>query len=521
MNKTLQFIVILLLLLLPALYLMVKQPLYPSHDGLYHIERIKEFNRSLLEKQFPPRLAPTILNEIGYPLFVVNYQTPYYISDLFLRFSDNAVFAFKSTIAISFILCAVFSFLLFKEFSSNLESLTGAIIFSYLPYRFANIYSRGSLGESVSLMFVPLILFSLHKIGSGKNFAIPLLALSVFGLITSHTVIFIVFLPLFIFYPLTITQLNKNILLKISIGSFLGFLASSFQIIPSIFEKKYLTFDQNLTNLYLDHFLNIMQTLRIPSKEINTDTPFQFGLSASLITVFATINILKNKRVILFLFLILLSLFLTNQNSIWLWQNITPLKYVLYPWRFLSLAGLSTAFVSVLIIKKIKYKTIFAVLFIVLTIFSSRHYFLKPTLFEPNIPTNNLTTQNEYNTIWSNDKTFLTRPLITKTSNVQINDLSNKPFQIIFQIHSDYQTEILIRKLYFPGWHVKLDNVEQQIIIKDGLISVNVPSGEHKIYVYFEENKLRKSANLLTLLSLALIIYIYIKPKIKKGATAG
>ena len=78
--------------------------------------------------------------------------------------NNNPQFAYKSVMAMSFILGGVFAFLLFKKIGSNISALTGALVFSYMPYRFGDLYMRGALGESVSVAFVPLIFLSLHKI---------------------------------------------------------------------------------------------------------------------------------------------------------------------------------------------------------------------------------------------------------------------------------------------------------------------------------------------------------------------
>ena len=126
---------------------MLMTPIYNAYDALTHIERINEFHTAVLNGQIPPRLAPTIVHGNGYPLFVVNYQLPYYFTEFFMVIKNDPVSAFKAVMSITYLLSGVFAFLLFRKFGSNLASMTGAIVFSYLPYRFANLYSRGSIGE--------------------------------------------------------------------------------------------------------------------------------------------------------------------------------------------------------------------------------------------------------------------------------------------------------------------------------------------------------------------------------------
>ena len=279
MRKDLIYVVILLLLLLPTQILMVRG--YKSLDGAIHTARIEQFHEAIKLGQIPVRLAPSLMGQIGYPLFVVNYQLPYYLAEIFMDLNNNPQFAYKSVMAMSFILGGVFAFLLFKKIGSNISALTGALVFSYMPYRFGDLYMRGALGESVSVAFVPLIFLSLHKIRENNKLGTVLLAVSTFGLITSHTAIFAIFAPIIAFYSLLILKHNKSQTIRIILGLTLGFMLSSFQLLPSIFEKSYMRFDENVGDIYKDQFVDIYQLLRIPKQGINLGTYFQIGILKS------------------------------------------------------------------------------------------------------------------------------------------------------------------------------------------------------------------------------------------------
>lgn len=116
---------------MPSQALILKEELFPSHDGLYHILRIEEFHQSIVGLNIPPRLAPGLYGGIGYPLFVVNYQIPYYLTEVFLLFSNNSAFAYKGVISLTFILSGTFAYMLFRKIGSRPASLTGAMLYSY------------------------------------------------------------------------------------------------------------------------------------------------------------------------------------------------------------------------------------------------------------------------------------------------------------------------------------------------------------------------------------------------------
>src|SRR3989344_2066844 len=94
---TVLYIIVLLIIVLPSQILMVRsKALYPSHDGLTHIQRIEEFHANIIRGQIPPRITYYLNEGIGYPMFVANYQLPYYMSEIFMLITNNPVFSFKA-----------------------------------------------------------------------------------------------------------------------------------------------------------------------------------------------------------------------------------------------------------------------------------------------------------------------------------------------------------------------------------------------------------------------------------------
>src|SRR3990167_3192876 len=124
-RQNLKVLIILLLLLLPTQFLMLKG--YKSLDGRIHAERINQFHETIRLGQFPVRLAPSLMEGIGYPLFVVNYQLPYYFAEPFMLVKNDAMFAYKMVMAVSYLLSGIILFFLFREVGSGFAALTGAV----------------------------------------------------------------------------------------------------------------------------------------------------------------------------------------------------------------------------------------------------------------------------------------------------------------------------------------------------------------------------------------------------------
>ena len=480
MKKNILIILLLLMILAPSQYIMVKG--YKSLDGAIHVQRIEEFDSAIKNGQFPPRLAPNLMGSLGYPLFIVNYHLPYYMAEIIMIPFDNPQLAYKLVMSITFILGSVFAFLLFKEIGTTQSAFVGTTIYTYLPYRFADLYQRGAFGESVSLMFIPLIFLAYHRIVKNKKYATPLLAISIFGLITTHTVIFLIFAPILILYIPFILKPDKVAKKQLFYGLVLGFTLSAFQLLPSIFEKQFMKFDENLIGFYKDFFLNIYQIMRIPHGDLNLGTTYQIGIISSLVLLTTIVLMIKKKdqKLVFFSTFAIISIFLTNKQSDLLWLHLPIIKYVLYPYRFLNLTIFSVAFLSTLLVGKVKQKTIVAILLILLTIYTNRHFFTIAPWFEIQ-PTANLTTQNENDSVWSNSKTFEKTPLISTNNNIQIKNQNSKPFKINAQIETSQLSTVIIRKMYFPGWKLKINGQPRQIDIQNGLIAFNLPASIYLI----------------------------------------
>jgi len=488
---------------------------YNSLDGLIHTERIKQFDLALRAWQIPPRLAPTLIDSIGYPLFVVNYQLPYYFAEIVMLTTQNAAIAYKITMAVTFILGAIFAFLMFKETMSTQSAFAGSITFTYLPYRFGDLYQRGAFGESVSIMFVPLIIIAFHKIKNSKKYGIPLLAIATFGLVTSHTIVLMIFAPLLILYVPFILKPNLKQLKTIAVGTLLGIGLSSFQILPSLYEKNYMKFTERLLYLYKDFYLNIYQLLRIPRPNVNYGTYYQVGIAATVITITTIITLIKKLDLRLFFFLVftILSIFLTTSYSNLLWQYLPLIKYILYPYRFLNLTIFSVAFLAAILVEKTRFKTLLATFIILLILYTNRHFFTIAPWFSIT-PSSNLTTQNENDTIWSNANTFIDRPTLTSTPQSNIYITSQKPFNVDANIINTEESKITIRKMYFPGWILKVNGQKTPVIIEDGLITTSLKPGSWQIETYFTESPLRAIADLLTIASSVIVVILFFKPKL-------
>jgi len=176
---------------------------YSSHDGISHVIRLVKFHEGLMDGQIIPRWSKGLAFGLGSPVLLFYGQLPYLVGLIpkLLGFSYSS--SIEIVFSLSLIISGITFYLWAKEISSKNAALIGSILYIYAPYRFLDIYVRGAYPESFAFIFPPLMLLSLYKIfyrSKKKGFVLAVLSLS--GIILSHNVMALFFVPIYILYSL-------------------------------------------------------------------------------------------------------------------------------------------------------------------------------------------------------------------------------------------------------------------------------------------------------------------------------
>jgi hypothetical protein len=192
-------IVILILFILPLLLPIFHQGMMVTDDGNWNIIRLSDFHQSLRDGQFPVRWGMRLNHEFGYPVFDFLYPGVYYLGEIFHVIKINTVNSTKILFGLSFLFSGISTFLWLKNKFSKMAAVAGALLYCYFPYHLYDVYSRGSLGEALALMFVPLILYALDR----KK--IILGSIGYAFLILTHNTLALLFTPLLLLYTFLLT----------------------------------------------------------------------------------------------------------------------------------------------------------------------------------------------------------------------------------------------------------------------------------------------------------------------------
>lgn len=512
---------------------------YISHDGELHLARIASYSNELKNLQFPIRWASTLNYGYGYPIFNFVYPLPYLLSSTLYFIGLPLDVSFKIILALSMIGSALAMFFAVKLWLKNKwAALLSAIVYTYAPYRILDIYVRAAFGEAVAFVFPPLAFYGFLVWAKKKKASgLLILTLSITFLILSHNalaIIFMAFLSAFFLFETIIKSPKLSNVLKLVSCFIAGLSLSAFFWLPALFELKF-----TLAKTYLaqkdfhDYFINFKEFIYMPWSFNPENTPTYIGIiSLFLIVIFISqILVFKQKRKPInyfLLFTFLLTSFLTISASKFFWEKISLIQFFQVPWRFFGLIIFIISLISSRAIVQLKKQSqIFAASVIIGILFITtipilrvqNHESIDENYFN-NYP-KSTTWHNEASPIWTaGEAGEYPKQKILIEGQGQILNQQLQSIKHRFKTSSQSQIRVIDNTIYFPGWKAFVDDQETEIQFQDsnyrGLITFNVPEGEHQIKVIFTKTKIRMLSEIISLGTLLLLIIIFANNKTRK-----
>lgn len=519
---------------------------FPMHDDT-QVARVFEMGKALADGMFPVRWVSDLGYGYGYPIF--NFYAPlaYYFGGFLHLVGADALLAVKTTMVFGIVLSGIFMYLLAKEFWGTIGGVISSVFYVYAPYHAVDIYVRGDVAEFWAYAFIPLVFYSLRKVyktGEWKFVAIGALGYS--GIILSHNLTammvtpFILIAILLASYYAAIKHKKKNTTYYLLFTPILGIMLSAFYFLPAIIEM-------NFTNVlsqigggadFRDNFVCFYQLWHSPwgfggsvpgcidGMSFIMGKWHVIASSLSLIILFWLKNKDKEKfTVLLFAFLgLFFSIFLLLEQSKIIWENIYLMSFFQYPWRFLVMVSFFSSFIAgsiALLFKATDKKILYigSVVFIALFIMTSIKFFSPQTIFkgEPGDFT------SSYAIKWDASKTsdeympqdfqkpknpneIPVNALSPEDSKIKISDIQKKTQTINAVINSDSETNIDINLAYFPAWKAYINGKRREYQVTGKGLSMVVPKGKHELKLVFEETRVEKIGNIISLSGLFVLI---------------
>ncbi len=507
--KKFQPILIILIVSLISAWPLFRPGYIPTHDGEYSIIRIWQYAKVLSEGTFPPRWAPDINSGYGLPLFTFYYPLPYFIGSIIHFLGWSLVDSFKLTLALGFFASATFCFFWLQKLFGRTGALIGSLIFLSTPYLWVDVYVRGSAGEILAIASVMLAL-------AGTEYNKPrVVAFAIAAIILSHNILAMLFFPTLGGYVF----LRNKQMLPVFVW---GLTLSAFFWVPALFERQFVL---GLSNFdFRDHFVSLAQLL-IPSWGTGFSRPGwpademsqQVGLGflgsvvASFILLRKEKNDKMNKLVWGGLAVCVAVLFLTLESSLAFWQSIPFLRFVQYPWRFLSfLIPLGAIFAAYATIR-LKKKWIMGII-VGISLLISFGY-TKPVVYEPrsdeyyllrrDFTDGTTTVGNSFSTRWASWRQERPKERVEIIiGEAVVSNVVEKATAYTFDLVAHTEASLRLNVSYYPGWQMLIDSRKVAIKEEEGMVAFQVSPGSHKVELRFRETPLRQTANIMSALSL-------------------
>ncbi len=570
------------LLTVPSFMSLLNWGYFSMHDD-QHIARLFLFDKALKEGNIYPRWVDGLGFGFGYPLF--NFYPPliYIIAEVFHLFGFSLIWSIKMVVVTGFISATIGMYLLVKKIYNYEAALVSSVLYTYFFYHGVTAHVRGAFAEFFTLSILPFLFLSFIEIFKKPTirnalwcgFSLALLILC-HPLIAFPSVLFTA--AFFLFLWLQTEEAKRGRFTFIfALAMAIGLSLSAFFWLPSMVERKFTYVDNILTTelaSYAIHFVQPIQFLQSnwgyggSGPGLDDGVTFQLGkvhllLAGVAIVTIAILYFLQHKKQeketfgMFFIGMLLFSLFMTVDLSKFIWDSISFLWYLQFPWRFLTFTAI---FISILggaafsyffqFIRKLDNSFLnscaIGVMLVTLlgTIIIYGKYF-RPQEYRT-VTDADMTTKGEIS--WRISRSsfeFVPKGVQTTTSDLNTTilditpaDIPQEQFSLVNgralveeeEIKSAFKSFIVrvgqpvtfqLNTFNFPGWEATIldpdTNSEIELPIRDDnpykLITVDLPPGEYILSFNFADTMIRFVANVITLLAILAVIIMSLREK--------
>lgn len=536
-----------LVLTLSLLWPLGAASFFTHHDDVQVI-RLFEMDKCFKDRQFPCRWVPDLGGLYGYPIFNYYAPLPYYFGELIYLLVHNYILTAKIIFGFIFICSYIFMYLLAKKFWGKLGGSVAAVFYAFAPYHAVDFYIRGAMGEMWAIMLFPAVFWAVTKLEEKTKISnLLLLGIVLTILFTSHNLSTMIFIPFVLAWViiLFLKKRNKKFLWYSCLSLFLAMSLAAFYIFPMIFEKELVHVETTTYGYfsYTEHFKGFRKLLgrewnfgasirEVPGGERDM-LPYQIGwvhLLGWLLVLISLKFLWKQHKflswvIIFFSSATLLSVLMIHPRSEFVWKNIEPLKYIQFPWRFLSLVIFFISFLAGAIFlsknrhsQKIWY---FMILLVVLLNFS----YFRPEKFIQITDKEYLSGPNwdkvikrsifDYLPIYAKEPPaeLATERYKILTGDSRVSDYTEGTDWIHFKTETRSHTIIRLSQYYFPNWKIFIDGTEAKFEYKNnnlGLMTIILGVGNHEVYAKLFDTPIRSISNVITLSASVLILLIFL-----------
>ena len=531
----------LILLSLPVCIPLFTTSVPGGHDAFEYFPRLVETHQNLTHGVVVQRWAPDLGRGTGQPLFLFHPPMVYYLGEFWRLLGFDFVTSMNLACAALALLAALSMFLLASLYFGDAGGWLGAAAYLYAPYFAVDLYVRSAMEEFAAFPFFALALYGFGAYARRRKLRFWLIGAAAYACVLfSHFMAALLFTPLLLGFLGITAWMEKswNVLWKQACGFLLGLGLSAFIWAPALAARPYAQINRAIEGVfrYSNHLVYLQQLfyspwgygLSVPGP--NDGMSFSLGWSHLLLVAVVWIWVSRNpkladRRVLRFFGAAALVLcVLMLQDALWFWEQMPLLQNVNLPWRLLGPVAVCLAMpiaaLGQLLWTKPRRGLWMAAAMALLIVPNLSHLHPKQwvdvdlgfwTPQQLSLRGFETTTMAEVTPRWMAGLPAYTPVAATVLSgDAQIERPGRTPFSWSSPVKSTVPSTIEMQTAWFPGWEVRVDGRPAPAGPgkPSGLITFQVPPGEHVVDVKYGRTMAEKAAAGISIAALILAIGI-------------
>jgi hypothetical protein len=541
-----------------------------AHDAPHSIFFLNQFDQALRDGVLYPRWGVDFALGYGYPLFNIYSTLAFYVAEVFHLLGASLTGAIKLTYVVAFVLSGLTMYAFGKRVLGAQAGVVAAVVYMYAPYRLLDIYVRSAFAEFCALSFLPLILLLFYDLLQRPSpRRVVLAGLSYAAVFLTHGA------TAFIFSMLLVPYVAFLVFSKVGAGwastlraaglsaaaALFSLALASISLLPMIAEKGYIVEGQWTQGSYgyAKHFVYPSQLFSpywgygYAGEGPNDEMSLQLGMAATTLAIIGAVCSLPRQsrgRSHLAFFLVASVVVVATMMPAaeFLWKILPLAAFVQFPWRLLSLAVLTMSVLSGGAIQGIlglgsgvdqRLDGRAAILGLAVILVS--YGYTLPQYTDPSPRSEQAVAIIDFESFYPPDRVGMTiwaqeqpqdtplveqylagKPLVKAmplTEGVQVETIRHGAASEEVLVNSLGEGELQFLTYYFPGWRGYVDGREVGIYPSGpyGLITMEVPGGEHRVSIRFGETPVRLLGALVSVVSLLLALGILIGQWVREG----
>lgn len=510
-----------------------------GNDLQQHFQFAVTFYNAILEGDFVPSLSTA--TNFGFGDVGVRFYPPlsYYAIAVFRMVTGSWHSAAAINFLFWFFLGGLGIYLWSREHFSDAASLAAAVAYMIAPYHVNEVYNASFFAEFAGAGVLPFcFLFVTRLCKNASPLNVACLAVAYAALVLTHlptAVIGSAGLLIFALFSLrgrdgfrTVVSLAASVSIGLMLSAFywikvvtelplvnhsgaefiaknydykFNFVASYFYVAADTYDDRFLWMSDLMFLVALGLFVPSI-LFRLFSK---SDNRFQFTPALAILG---------------------LGIFMATPLSVAVWENVSFLQKIQFPFRWMVLINLAGAFLVAAGFKsfadafstRIRPLALISAGLMAIAIAFSAAQIIRPALFIPKIDfdeyVSGLSHEPSYKcwlAVGASEDAFVNREKISAKGIVTVTQWDN--YEKRFEVGGGHEELVRLAAFYYPHWKAESDTREIAVAPgDDGALNVKLPADTASFRVYFVEPDSIKAAGVVSLLSwLAVLIFLFVQ----------